>query len=146
MNDIRVTFYDDLDDAQCTYVVIVAVSAGRLVCCRHRQRSTWELPGGHIEPGESADAAARRELNEETGARQFNIRRLCGYGVSRGGGAPSYGILYFADVLSLGDGLHMEIGEISLRDRMPEEMTYPEIQPALLRRAVQMGFIGESMA
>lgn len=27
----------------------------------------WSLPGGHIEPGETAAAAAVRELNEETG-------------------------------------------------------------------------------
>jgi len=27
----------------------------------------WSLPGGHIEPGETAQAAALRELGEETG-------------------------------------------------------------------------------
>jgi ADP-ribose pyrophosphatase YjhB (NUDIX family) len=27
----------------------------------------WSLPGGHIEPGETAAAAARREVGEETG-------------------------------------------------------------------------------
>lgn len=30
-------------------------------------RGTWSIPGGHIEPGETAKAAAVRELAEETG-------------------------------------------------------------------------------
>ena len=33
----------------------------------HRARQTWELPGGHIEEGESARDGAIRELFEETG-------------------------------------------------------------------------------
>lgn len=31
------------------------------------RRGVWSLPGGHIEPGETARAAALRELGEETG-------------------------------------------------------------------------------
>src|SRR5215813_14662197 len=30
-------------------------------------KGRWSLPGGHIEPGERARCAARRELAEETG-------------------------------------------------------------------------------
>lgn len=35
----------------------------------HRERDSWELPGGHIEAGESARDCAVRELFEETGQR-----------------------------------------------------------------------------
>lgn len=46
--------------------------AGRevLVCQRRPEQAMslkWEFPGGKIEPGESPEAALRRELNEELG-------------------------------------------------------------------------------
>ena len=38
----------------------------------------WDIPGGHIEMGESPEAALRREVMEETGAQLANVR-LLGY-------------------------------------------------------------------
>ena len=42
------------------YVVILSSWQGRTLLSRHRARTTWETQGGHIEPGESCEQAARR--------------------------------------------------------------------------------------
>ena len=36
---------------------------------RHRDSGAWSIPKGELEPGEAAEAAARREFFEETGLR-----------------------------------------------------------------------------
>lgn len=36
---------------------------------KNPRRLVWSLPGGHIEPGETARAAALREIHEETGVK-----------------------------------------------------------------------------
>lgn len=41
-----------------------------------RGRLTWSLPKGHIEPGESAEEAAVREVEEETGIKGVITDRL----------------------------------------------------------------------
>src|SRR6185295_12690940 len=40
------------------------------------ERETWELPAGGIEPNEDADAAARRECEEEIGRVPRQLERL----------------------------------------------------------------------
>ena len=48
----KVRFYDRADDGLLRYAVIAARTGGRWVFCRHRERDTLELPGGHRAPGE----------------------------------------------------------------------------------------------
>ncbi len=50
---------------------------GRILLCRNRGATYSYLPGGHVEFGEGAEAALRRELREETGGR-FQILRFLG--------------------------------------------------------------------
>jgi 8-oxo-dGTP diphosphatase len=41
--------------------------AGRVMLVRPTYKPLWDIPGGYVEPGESPDAAVRREIAEELG-------------------------------------------------------------------------------
>lgn len=131
----EVKFYEHMDDALLKYAVIIAKYQGKWVFCRHRDRDTLEIPGGHREPGESILETARRELAEETGASEFTLTPVCVYSFR------DYGMLYFADVTALADGLSHEIREIYLMDGLPDHWTYPLIQPKLMEEARRRGVI-----
>ena len=133
----EVRFYESAEDSLIRFVVILARSGGKWVFCRHRERTTLEIPGGHREEGEGVDQAAVRELREETGAREFSIRPVCVYAVVRDGGPEeSLGALYCAEIFSFERKLHNEIAEIFLLEEPPEDnWTYPEIQPRLMEEA-----------
>ncbi len=135
---IKVDFYsctDNIPDEKIKFAVIAARYGDKWVFSRHKMRTTWEIPGGHIEDGESADEAARRELAEETGALDADVSFVTVYGVEKDG-ETSYGKLYFARVNTL-ENLQSdsEIGEIQLFDTLPAELTYPAIQPKLFEFA-----------
>ncbi len=61
-------------------VVIAMPSPEEMVLVRQYrhplERETWEVCAGSMDPGESPEDAARRELREETGFRAKSIRRL----------------------------------------------------------------------
>ena len=73
---MQVRFYETVEDEKLRFAVIIAHSGPDLLFCRHRDRDTYEMPGGHREPGESIEACARRELEEETGYRSENLEWL----------------------------------------------------------------------
>lgn len=129
---MEVRFYPMNAEIKLNYVVIGAKAQGQRVWCRHRDRTTWELPGGHIEPGEDPLTAAKRELNEETGAEVFSVEPVCVYSVVRNGNETA-GLLCRAEIETLGP-LEHEIAEIRLGENPPGEWTYPDIQPHLLKK------------
>lgn len=120
-------------DEEIMFSVICARYRDKWVFSRHRERDTWEIPGGHRETGETPQETARRELYEETGAAQAEFTPICVYGVKRESGTR-FGMLYFAVITELGDiPASSEIAEITLTDALPRRLTYPAIQPHLYR-------------
>jgi 8-oxo-dGTP pyrophosphatase MutT (NUDIX family) len=60
-------FDEGADPTHVTGSAIVVDGAGRVLLHRHKRLGIWLQPGGHVDPGESAADAARRETLEETG-------------------------------------------------------------------------------
>ena len=116
------------------YVVVCTFFEGIILLSRHRERATWETQGGHIEPGETALDAAKRELYEESGVREAKLWPVCDYlGVNPP--RQANGTVYLAVAEELGELPDSEMGEIALFDALPENLTYPNVSPQLFREA-----------
>ncbi len=124
----------EIPDDRIAFAVIAARQEGHWLFCRHKARTTWEIPGGHREAGESVEQTACRELYEETGATEACLQLLDIYAVTIDGDT-TYGALYLADIEQMGDiPEDSEIAEVKPFDLLPQALTYPEIQGALLSR------------
>ena len=119
-----------LNDEDLTYVVMGARYKDKWIFVRHRERQSWEMPAGHIEPGESPDHAALRELNEETGTLSSRIIHVADYQVSRAK-ITGYGRLYLAEVREREKELKHETAEVMLSKDLPAKLTYPDVQKSL---------------
>ncbi len=57
---------------------VVLNEKGEVLVVNQRHNS-WSLPKGHIDPGEDALAAARREIHEESGVRELELIKPLGH-------------------------------------------------------------------
>lgn len=82
-------------------VAVIAVTdhAGRMLWGRRRDDGRWTTPAGHFEPGETPEAAALRELFEESGLRPNGPLVALGRGKSPDGAIDVYAFACVADGL-----------------------------------------------
>ena len=143
---IEVKFYNNVSDELLKFAVIITKTNGKWVFCKHKERNTFEIPGGHREDNETILETAKRELSEETGALDFSISPLCVYSVIGKNkvnetGEETYGMLFFADIKTFENELHSEMEKVLITDTLVKNWTYPLIQPKLIEEAKQRGFI-----
>lgn len=136
---LEVKFYDTVDDSLLKFAVIISQSNGKWVFCKHKERDTYEAPGGHREVGEDILETAKRELQEETGAIQFDIKPICVYSVTGKNsvnetGEETFGLLCLAEITEFAGKLENEIEKVELMNELPESWTYPMIQPKLIEK------------
>ena len=120
MLEVKLHDLNSVPDNELTRVVLVSKYKDKWVYAKHKERQTWEIPGGHIEEGETWLDAAKRELYEETGATEVEFEPVCLYSIS------SYVLLCFANIKNFEKLPNFEMEEIGLFEDEPNNLTYPD--------------------
>ena len=146
----------DYIDHKGAAAVVAVTKEGRILMVRQYrnalERETLEIPAGGLNSRqEPMEEAAKRELQEETGAVKFEIKPICVYSVTgktrvNNTGEETFGLLCFAEITEFAKELHSEMEKVVLMDKLPENWTYPLIQPKLIEKYLQMkNFVDDTL-
>lgn len=133
----RTTIYGVVTCGHCVGVLPFLDAATVLLVQQYRyvaQRTTWEMPTGGVHAGETIEAAAQRELAEETGYHPGRLTSISTYHTSKS---------------LLDETAHLFIGEDLVHLPLPpDETELIEVHPVPFVEALQMvlsGAIVDSM-
>ena len=135
-----IKFYENFEDSKIKFAVIIALYDGKFVLCKHKNRDSFEFPGGHREIGENIFTTAERELHEETGAIRFSLDEVSVYSVEGKDGIietdkETFGKLFCANITEFENTIQSEIEKIEFFESVPcFNLTYPVIHSALLEK------------
>ena len=126
--DVKFNKLNEINESLLKRVVVVSKYKDKWVFCKHKERGTWEIPGGKIEVNEKPLDAAKRELYEETGAKKFEIKPICIYTIFKPG------LLCYATINDFEDLPEYEIEEIDFFDDIPTNLSYSKVHPKLFAK------------
>jgi 8-oxo-dGTP pyrophosphatase MutT (NUDIX family) len=132
MPDGRTTIYGVVTTGQCVGVLPFLDPETVLLIRQYRyvaRRVTWEMPTGSAHEGESLEAAAQRELAEETGYRADRLGRLSTYHTSKS---------------VMDETAHLFVAEGLRHAPTPPDTTeFIEVRPVPFGEALRMVLAGE---
>ena len=126
------TLEENISDNEILYSVIISNYKWKKVYVQHKDRDTWEIPWWHRESWESILECAKRELFEETWAKDFKIEHIWYWSLVNEEWKKSFWAIFFADILSFWNKPNSEISKIDFFSELPENMTYPNVHTVLL--------------
>ena len=119
-------------------VLIPVLDDGRVVLIRQYRHSVkrvlWEFPAGNIEPGETPEAAALRECEEETALAPRHVERLAGM-------FPAPGYCDEEMIFFRVTGLHAPAADSTLKPDEDEDITVHPTTVAEARAMLARGDI-----
>lgn len=121
MQEIKIFDLGYCEEKEYTRVVCVCKYKDKFVFSYNKKRNGWEIPGGHIEQGETWQDAAKREMYEETGATKIKLEPVCVYKIS------TFALLCYCEILEIEElSQEYEMSKIMLSDELPDNLTFPD--------------------
>jgi ADP-ribose pyrophosphatase len=125
--DGRTTIYGVVTCSECVGILPFLDPATVLMIKQYRyvtKRATWEMPTGGMHPGESREAAAQRELAEESGYRAGKLTWLSTFDTSKS---------------VLDETAHLFLGEDLIKAALlPDDTEFIEVRPFPFAEVLQM--------